>query len=63
MAELEELESEFVETMQQQVGLSPEQAHQVAGVALQFAGDHKDDLLKIAAAQGGGGILGGILGR
>jgi hypothetical protein len=60
---MEELESEFVETLEQKAGLDAEQSHKVAGVTLEFAKDHKDDLLKLAAQEGGGGIMGGILGR
>jgi hypothetical protein len=60
---MEQLRDQFVQVLQQRCGLSADQANQVAQVALQFANDHKQELIQLAAAQGGGGALGGLLGR
>ena len=58
---MEELKTEFIETLQTRLGLSLEQAQQVAGVTVEFAKDHKDQLLKLGGQHGG--ILSGLLGR
>jgi hypothetical protein len=54
-----------VQVLQQQCGLSADQANAVAPGALKFAMDHKEELLQLAAgsqAGGLGGALGGMLG-
>jgi hypothetical protein len=58
---MEELKTEFIETLQTRLGLSLEQAQQVAGVTVEFAKAHKDQLLKLGGQHGG--ILAGLLGR
>jgi hypothetical protein len=62
---MEQLQAQFVQVLQEQCGLSADQANSVAPVALKFAMDHKEELMQLAASSEGGGIggaLGGILG-
>lgn len=62
----EQLWAELVRTLQERVGLDPQQAEQIASVVGEFAQQHAADLVKVAAGEGVGGLLGnlgGLFGR
>lgn len=56
----EQLWAELVRTLQERAGLDPQQAEQVANVVGEFAQQHAADLVKVAAGEGVGGLLGGL---
>ena len=62
----EQLWVELVRTLRERVGLDPQQAEQIASVVGEFAQQHAADLVKVAAGEGVGGLLGnlgGLFGR